>query len=180
MPIQSTAAPAADLITIARIARPQGIRGEVIADLLTDFPQRFAQLSAVRLRWPDGQVTVMELERARPHQGRILLKFKGYDSRDAAQTLRAAQVVVPRSELVALPADNYYDFDLLDCVVTTTAGATVGKIVNVQNFGAAPLLVVRGDDGKERLIPFATSICPEVDVANKRIVIEPPEGLLDL
>ncbi|MBI1766401.1 MAG: 16S rRNA processing protein RimM [Acidobacteria bacterium] len=174
------AEPLDDLITIARIARPQGIRGEVIADLLTDFPERFAKLTELRLGWPNGKAAIIGLERARPHLGRILLKLKGYDSRDAAETLRDVRVLVMREQLVALPADSYYDFDLVDCVVSTAAGLVIGKVVGVQNFGAAPLLVVRDDEQRERLIPLASSICTEVDVARKRIVIEPPEGLLDL
>jgi 16S rRNA processing protein RimM len=169
-----------ELITVARIARPQGIRGEVIADLLTDFPERFAKLTELRLGWPNGKAAVIGLEKARPHQGRILLKLKGYDSRDEAENLRDVRVLVTRDQLVELPADTYYDFDLVDCVATTAAGLVIGKVVGVQNFGAAPLLVVKDDEGKERLIPLASSICTEIDVANKRIVIEPPEGLLDL
>lgn len=176
----ATAEPPEDMITVARIARPQGIRGEVIADLLTDFPERFARLTEVRAVWPNGNVAVIGLERARPHLGRIILKLKGYDSRNEVETLRGVRLTVTREQLIELPADNYYDFDLVDCVVSTAGGLAIGKVAGVQNFGAAPLLVVKGDDGRERLIPLASSICTEVDVANKRIVIEPPEGLLDL
>ncbi len=180
MPSTAAAEPSEEMITVARIARPQGIRGEVIADLLTDFPERFARLTEVRVVWPNGKVADLGLERARPHLGRIILKLKGYDSRNEAESLRAVRVIVARGQLVQLPADNYYDFDLVDCVVSTAAGLAVGKVTGVHNFGAAPLLVVRGDDEKERLIPLASSICTEVDVAHKRIVIEPPDGLLDL
>lgn len=176
----ATAEPPEDMITVARIARPQGIRGEVIADLLTDFPERFAQLTEVRAVWPNGKVAVIGLERARPHLGRVILKLKGCDSRNEAENLRDVRLMVPREQLVELPADNYYDFDLVNCLVSTSAGVVIGKVVGVQDFGAAPLLVVKGDDDKERLIPLASSICTEVDVVNKRIVIEPPEGLLEL
>lgn len=176
----ATAEPPEELITIARIARPQGIRGEVIADLFTDFPERFAELTDIRAVWPNGKVSIIRLERARPHLGRIILKLKGCDSRNEAESLRDVRLMVTRDQLIKLPADNYYDFDLVDCVVTTASGLAVGKVVGVQNFGAAPLLIVKGDDDKERMIPLASSICIEVDVANKRIVIDPPEGLLDL
>lgn len=176
----ATAEPPEDMITVARIARPQGIRGEVIADLLTDFPERFARLTEARAVWPTGKVGVIGLERARPHLGRIILKLKGCDSRNEAENLRDVRLMVRREQLVELPTDNYYHFDLVDCAVVTAAGLAVGNVVGVQDFGAAPLLVVKGDDGKERLIPLASSICTEVDVANKRIVIEPPDGLLEL
>jgi 16S rRNA processing protein RimM len=169
-----------ELIAVARIARPQGIRGEVIADLLTDFPERFAQLDEVRIAKPGRQVEVMRLEKARPHQERIVLKLQGCDSRNAAEALRDARVFVTRSQLVVLPKDTYFDFDLIDCAVSTTAGLTVGKVVRVHDFGAAPLLAVLCKDDREILIPLASAICVDVDVAQKRIVIEPPEGLLDL
>ena len=172
--------PAEDLIAIARIARPQGIRGEVIADLLTDFPERFAQLDEVRVVKPDGTATVARLEKARLQQGRVVLKFAGCDTRNAAEALRDARVMVPRDQVVSLPADTYFEFDLVDCAVVARDGAVIGKVASVQNFGAAPLLVVPDGAGREHLIPLASSICVDVDVTHKRIVIEPPEGLLDL
>jgi 16S rRNA processing protein RimM len=170
----------AELVTVARIARPQGIRGEVVADLLTDFPERFARLGEVHLAKPGGPVERRTLEMARLHNGRIILKLKGCDTRNEAEYLRDARVLVTRSELIKLPADTYYNFDLLDCVVSTTKGQPVGKVVDVQKYGAAPLLAVKSDEGKEFLIPLTNSICLDVDVAQKRIVIDPPEGLLDL
>ncbi len=168
-----------DLISVARIARPQGIRGEVIADLLTDFPERFAALETARVKTPDGELLTLRLENSRPHKGRILLKFAGYDTMNAAETLRDARVMVMRDQLVKLPEDSFYSFDLVDCEVTTKDGQPVGRVGNVQNYGAAPLLVVDADD-KEFMIPLASSICIEIDVAQKRIVIDPPEGLLEL
>ncbi|HMV48628.1 MAG TPA: ribosome maturation factor RimM, partial [Blastocatellia bacterium] len=121
----------------------------------------------------------LRLENSRPHKGRILLKFAGYDTMNAAETLRDAHVMVTRDQLVKLPEDSFYDFDLVDCEVTTTGGQRVGRVGSVQNYGAAPLLVVEAGD-KEHLIPLASSICIEIDVARKRIVIDPPEGLLEL
>lgn len=168
-----------ELISIARIARPQGIRGEVIADLLTDFPERFASLGAAHIRTPTGESLILRLENSWLHKGRVVLKFAGYDTMNAAETLRDARVMITRDQLVELPKDTFFDFDLVDCEVTTTGGQPVGRVKTVQNYGAAPLLAVVGDD-REHLIPLASSICVEVDVAHKRIVIDPPEGLLDL
>lgn len=169
-----------DLISIARVARPQGIRGEVIADLLTDFPERFASLDEVLVRRAGGEIVTLPLEGARLHKGRILLKFAGYDDMNAAEGLRGVQVCITPDQLVELPEDTWYDFDLVDCVATTTGGERLGLVTEVQRFGAAPLLVVKGPGGREFLIPFARSICVEIDPANKRIVVDPPEGLLDL
>ena len=169
----------AELISIARIARPQGRHGEVIADLLTDFPDRFAKLPAAHVKRANGEVSLLTLERSRLHKGRVVLKFAGYDSINQAEELRNAQVLVTRTELVRLPADTYYDFDLLDCEVVTTDGRRIGQVKNVQRYGAAPLLGVH-DGEREHLIPLATSICLDVDIAQKRIIVALPDGLLDL
>jgi 16S rRNA processing protein RimM len=168
-----------NLISVARIARPQGIRGEVIADLLTDFPERFAKLDKAYVKRPSGELLILELENSRLHKGRVALKFAGYDSINAAEELRGASVMISRDQLVELPEDTYYDFDLIDCEVTTVDGERLGRVAQVQNFGAAPLLAVR-DGERELLIPLVLSICVEIDTAQKRIVLDPPEGLLDL
>src|SRR5262250_1121785 len=99
-----------DLISVARIARPQGHRGEVIADLLTDFPERFARLDSVYAKRADGRFLLLNLENSRLHKGRVALKFAGCDSVSAAEELRGASVMVPRDQLVELPEDTYYDF----------------------------------------------------------------------
>ncbi len=168
-----------ELITVARIARPQGHRGEVIADLLTDFPERFSKLGTALIKKSNGELIQLQLENSRPHKGRIVLKFAGYDDMNAAEGLRDSRVLITADQLVKLPADNYYQFDLVDCEVITTGGQAVGKVTRVHNFGAAPLLAV-SDAEREHLIPLASSICVEIDTAQKRIVVDPPEGLLDL
>lgn len=180
-----------DLVSIARIARPHGLRGEVVADLLTDFPERFGDLDSVRLRLASGATAAWQVEWARPHKDRVLLKFLGVDDVEQAGMLRGAVLLVTRDELVPLPADRYYDFDLVGCeVVIKSAGSAgsgesegsgepVGRVSGVEHFGAAPLLVVVTVENREHLIPLAASICVEVDIARKRIVVDPPEGLLD-
>jgi len=168
-----------DLISVARIARPQGHRGAVIADLLTDFPERFARLGKAYVKRADGRLLDLDLENSRLHKGRIVLKFAGYDSVNRAEELRDARVMVTRDQLVELPEDAYYDFDLIGCEVAVAAGQRLGRVEEVQNYGAAPLLVVR-DGQREILIPLVLSICVEIDTERKRIVVNPPEGLLDL
>ena len=166
-------------ITIAVIARPHGVAGEVSAEILTDFPERFLELESVGLCKSGDLLGEVRIEEAKFHQGRVLLKLAGYDTVDQAETLREARLVIPRSELFELPADNYYTFDLIGCEVVTSSGQQVGKVTAVHDYGASPLLEVK-DGSHEYLIPLTHTICPDVNVANKRIVIEPPEGLLDL
>jgi 16S rRNA processing protein RimM len=168
-----------DLISVARIARPQGRHGEVIADLLTDFPGRFASLGRVYVKRADGRLLLLDLESSRLHKDRIALKFAGCDSISGAEELRDAHVCVSRDLLVELPENTYYDFDLVGCEALTVEGQRLGCVEEVQNYGAAPLLVIR-DGAREILIPLVLSICVEISTERKRIVIDPPEGLLDL
>lgn len=166
-------------VSIARIARPQGVRGEVIAEILTDFPDRFAALDKVTVTRDGTVLGIFELENYWFHKGRIVLKFAHYDDANRAEELRDASVVIHHDELVELGENEYFVFDLEGCEVVTIEGEQIGKVVKVEDYGAAPLLVVKEQD-KEHLIPLTQDICPEVDTANKKIVVNLPEGLLDL
>jgi 16S rRNA processing protein RimM len=168
-------------IVIARIARAWGIKGEVFADILTDFPERFDDVTTVTLR-RGATERPAELEGYRFHKERILLKFAGVDTMSDAELLAGFDVVVPEEELYELPEgeDLYYDFDLVGCRVETAEGDEVGEVERVMRTGAQELLVVRRPDGREALVPFVDEICPTVDVEGKRIVVDPPEGLLEL
>ncbi|MBO0797810.1 MAG: 16S rRNA processing protein RimM [Blastocatellia bacterium] len=176
----SESAEVEELISVARIVRPQGRRGEVIADLLTDFPERFSGLGEIRLRSTSGATSILKLESSWLHGGRIVLKLSGCDNIDQAEELRGTLVLVSREQLVELPADSYYDFDLIGCAVVTTNAAPVGRVSGIQRYGAAPLLAVEDEEKREHLIPLTLDICVEIDVARKRITIDPPEGLLEL
>lgn len=168
-----------ELISIALIARPHGIRGEVIAEVLTDFPERFDELETVKVIKNNALVGELELEGFRFHKDRVLLKFAGYDTADKADQLRDARLVISQNELAELPEDTYYEFDLKGCEVETIDGQHVGQVISVNDYGAAPLLVVK-DETKQHLIPLTHDICTEVDIEAKRIRIAPPEGLLEL
>jgi 16S rRNA processing protein RimM len=169
-----------ELISVARIVRPQGRRGEVIADLLTDFPERFTGIEEITLRFATGETRLIPLENSWLHKGRIVFKFGGYENINQAEELRDALVLVTRDQLVELPVDTYYEFDLVDCEVITRDAREVGRVSGIQHYGAAPLLAVRDNEKREHLIPLTQKICVEIDVTRKRIIIDPPDGLLDL
>jgi 16S rRNA processing protein RimM len=170
-----------DGIVIARTVKAFGIRGEVAAEILTDFPERFADVEGVTLRRGDERREAT-LERHRFHKGRVLLKFAGVDTMSDAELLAGFDVVVAADELHELPEgeDLYYDFDLIGCEVVTASGEAVGAVESVMRTGAQELLSERRPNGREALVPFVDEICVEVDVAAKRIVVDLPEGLLDL
>lgn len=166
-----------DLVAIARVARPRGIKGEVSCEVLTDFPERFDELEEVIAVLPNGSQRELKIEEQWFQQSRLVMKFTGVDSIEDAEALRNAEICVSEENAVELADGEYFDWQLEGCSVEMTDGRGIGKVAELMRTGGTELLVVKGD--KEYLIPFATSICLEVDVDKKRIVIDPPEGLLD-
>lgn len=167
-----------ELVAVARIVRSRGLRGELVADVLTDFPERFDELETVVALLPDGGRRELKIERFWFQKERIVLKFAGFDRIETAESLRGAEICVPESEAVALDEDEFFDWELEGCAVETAAGEKLGRVRELLRTGGTEILVVAGD-AKEYLIPFAETICTEVDVENKLIRIDPPEGLLD-
>jgi 16S rRNA processing protein RimM len=166
------------LVTIARIARPRGLKGEVSADLLTDFPDRFTGLVDVTLVSENGERRAAEIEKSWFQKDRVILKFAGIDSIDDAEFLRNTDVCVPEADAVPLEEDDFYDWQLEGCRVETLDGASLGTVGEILRTGGTDLLVVRGGE-KEYLIPLAASICVDISIEDRVIRIDPPEGLLE-
>src|SRR6185295_11040985 len=164
---------------IARAVKPRGLKGEIVAELLTDFPERFENVEELVLVSPGGERTTKRLEDYWFQNDRVVLKIAGYDDVDTAKELVGVKFAVPESERVPLPADHYYDWELEGCTVKV-GDDSIGQVKSVLKTGGAEILVVTSNSGKELLIPLADSIVVEVDTAGKTIVIDPPEGLLDL
>ncbi len=172
-------------VTLARIVRPQGRRGEVAAEILTDFPDRLKNLKSACL-W-DGKanrrsVPVRSCWLSMSHGGQAVFHFEGSDSINDAEKLVGLQVQVPLKDRVVLPEGSYFIEDLIGCEIHA-AGKRVGIVRDVQPTGegtaGTPLLAVDSPQG-EILIPLAVEICTKIDPAARRIEISPPEGLLDL
>jgi len=168
-----------ELVIIARAVRPRGLKGEIVAELLTDFPDRFEDVEELVLVSPKGERSIERLEDYWFQNDRVVLKLAGYDDVEAAKELVGFEFAVPESERVPLPADYYYDWELEGCTVKVGADS-IGTVKSVLKTGGPEILVVADENGKERLIPFADSIVVNVDAAQKTIVVDPPEGLLDL
>lgn len=172
-------------LAVARLVKPQGRRGEVVADILTDFPERFENLNRAFLESKTGGPRAVDIEYTWPHKGRIVLKFSGVDSIDQADPLRGLHVFIRREDRVALPEHHYYVWELEGCrVLHGQAGSAqeVGVVTGIDRTGGVDLLRVArtGNDARELLIPLTQDICTRIDTADKTIVIEPPEDLLDL
>ncbi len=109
----------------------------------------------------------------------MILKLAGYDDVETAKELVGVEFAVPESERVELPEDHYYDWELEGCVVKV-GGESIGKVKSVIKTGGVEILLIVDENDKERLIPLADSIVVEIDPVGKTIVVDPPEGLLDL
>nr|WP_101831630.1 ribosome maturation factor RimM [Frankia canadensis] len=175
-------------IVVGRIGRPHGVRGDVTIEVRTDVPGRRFAVDAVLGR--EGGGPPLTVAGARWHSGRLLVRFAGVDDRGAAEGLRnvlltidPAQAGPPTDEDESGEADSadlWWDRDLVGLAVVTVAGDPLGRVTDVIHAPAGDLLAVGRPDGGEHLIPFVRDIVPTVDPAAGRIVVDPPQGLLDL
>lgn len=169
-----------DYVTIARVLRSRGNRGEVAAEDLSDSSERFGEGVSVLLKDSAGKRRDAVLETSWYHQGRLILKFAGVDSISDAELLRGCEVQIPRNELGPPPEGEYYFDDLIGTtIVEAESGREIGKVEDVVE-GSGPLLLqVRAGD-REILIPFAKHICVEIAPQNGVIRVRMPEGLEEL
>lgn len=176
------------LLTVGRVVRPHGVRGEVVVELATDEPQLRFAAGASLLAEPTAPQpadprawrvpSTLTVEAARPHQSRLIVSFKGVADRSLAEALRGVLLRVD-SETVAPPEDpeEFHDHQLEGLAVVTPAGEPLGTVARVDHGPAADLLVVEVPGGGTALVPFVTAIVPEVDLAGGRLVVDPPDGL---
>jgi 16S rRNA processing protein RimM len=173
-------------VLLAHIVRPQGRHGEVLADIFTDFPERFAQRKRLFLRPPaKGHADAMREVKVVSHwlhKGRVVLKFAQVDSMAEAENLRGFDLVIPREERMPLSGDAVYVSDLLGVrVIDVSRGGftDAGEITDVEPEGPGPaMLVIRTLAGDELLIPFVRAYLRKMDIEGKRLEMDLPEGLL--
>ncbi len=169
----------ASLVTIGRIVRPHGIRGQVVVAPETDFGDERFRVGEVMSTERSTGIRELRVSSSRPHDGRWVVGFEGVTTMNEAEALRNAELRVSPDSLHALDATRFYVHDLVGCEVTTTSGELVGRVDRVDLDTGTHLLVVTRDRG-EVLVPLADAICRRVDVAAKRIEIDPPDGLIEL
>ncbi|HEY6342982.1 MAG TPA: ribosome maturation factor RimM [Bryobacteraceae bacterium] len=163
-----------------RLIRARGNRGEFVAEVYSAQPGRAGQLKVVRLE-KKGIGRLAQVERVWHHNGRPILKFAGIDSISEAETWEGADVLVDASARV-LPVEGEYSYaDLIGCAVLREDGeAQIGVVRGIEEYGGSVLLTVAAPDGREILIPFARSMCREIDTQRKRIRAWLPQGLDEL
>lgn len=168
-----------ELLTLASIARIRGLRGEVVADFYTDFPERFEELDSVCLEKPGYQVW-RSLESFWFQKGRIILKFEGIDDPESAREIVGCEVKIPEGERFSLPDNHFYDSDLLGCRIVEN-GAVIGLVKEVfRTGGDISNLVVVNDDGKEFMVPLVSEFCISVNLEEGEIEVALPPGMTDL
>jgi 16S rRNA processing protein RimM len=169
-------------LVVGRVVKAHGVTGEVVVEIRTDDPDiRFSPGSSLRGR-PSrgGQESRYVIESARDHGGRLLVRLDGVADRNAADALRGTLFLVDSADLPPIEdPEEFYDHQLEGLQVVTTAGTAVGSVAEVLHTAAGELLSVRTEEG-EVLVPFVSAIVTSVSLAEQTIVIDPPEGLLEL
>lgn len=170
-----------DLLVVGRIGKPQGIRGEVTVEVRTDDPgERFAE--GARLLTDPADRGPLVVETARWQNGRLMVGFEGVADRNEAEALRGTLLQVDARTLPPPEdEDEFHDHVLRGMTAVLVGGAPLGTVADVLHLPHGDVLVVaRADNGNEVLVPFVKAMVPEVDVASRTLVVDPPEGLLDL
>lgn len=168
-------------LTVAHIVKTQGRRGEVAAQLLTDFPERLAQRTSVWLWDGRSEPRPIRVERTWPHKNYLIFQFADCDSIAQARELVGQEIQIPREEATPLAEDTFYLHDLAGCrVVEQASGNELGRVRELISTGGTPLLAVDTTEGKELLIPFAEEFCRRIAPEEKLIEVVLPEGLRDL
>jgi 16S rRNA processing protein RimM len=168
-----------EMAVVGTIARAHGLRGQVIVNLETDFPESRFQPGAEVFINRRGAIETLTMTTVRFHRDRPVIGLRGVDDMNAATALAGAELRVPVEWLAPLPKDTFYHHDLVGCSVETRGGERIGTVKAVEGEMGGSRLVVDTPRG-EVLVPLALDICTTIDPGGRRIVVEPPEGLLDL
>ena len=165
-----------EVVAVGRVGKAHGVRGDVFVEPWTDSPEeRFADGAVLQ-----GESQAFTVESTRLHSGKLVVHFQGLDDRNAVETIRGQVLSISAADRPAIDdPDEFYDTDLIGLAVRTIDGIELGPVTDVLHAPAGSLLSV-DDHGREVLVPFRLEFVPTVDLAAKLVVIDPPDGLLDL
>ena len=167
------------MAVVGRIARAHGLKGQVIVNPETDFPDERFRAGAELFVNRAGKIEPLTVTTARFHRERPVIGVGGVEDVDAASTFAGLELRVPVERLAPLPPGSYYHHDLVGCRVETGAGEWVGIVKGVEGGASGSRLVIEAAAG-DVLVPLALEICTTIDLTGRRIVIAPPDGLLEL
>jgi 16S rRNA processing protein RimM len=167
------------LLCVGRIGRANGIRGDVYVEIRTDAPDERFAVGRVLATEP-AERGPLQVRAARPHSGGLAVSFAGVGDRTAAEALRGTLLLVESTDLDPTDdPDEFHDTELVGLAACRSDGAALGEVTDVLHTAGGDLLVITSGD-REVLVPFVRQLVPTVDVAAGRVVVDPPEGLLDL
>jgi 16S rRNA processing protein RimM len=165
-------------LEIGIITRFQGNKGEVRIKATTDIPERFLDLDFVYLK-RGKELKELEIEYIRFHKQFVIIKFFAVNSIDEAEKLKNYQILIDKSEKYLLPEDNFYVSDLIDCEVYLESGRYLGILIDVVDTSGTDIFLVQGQD-KKYMLPASREMILEIDLENKKIIVDPIPGILDL
>jgi 16S rRNA processing protein RimM len=167
-------------LVIGRIGRPHGLAGEVTVEVRTDCPEiRYARGSVLDVDPP--QRGPLRVTSTRDMNGRLLVTFAGVADRTAAEALRDTLLVVDSASSPPLTdPEEYWDHQLIGLCAVTTTGEVIGELADVLHPPGPTVLAIRRPDESEVLVPFVAAVVPSVDLRGRRVVLDPPPGLLEL
>jgi 16S rRNA processing protein RimM len=171
------------LVGVGRVARAQGRHGEVAIDPWTS-PERFAGLTRIYVGGlrdeNDSEPVALAVESLRIHKGRPVVKFAGISDIGEAERLKGLELRILESELESLPEGSFYQFQIRGLTVTDRARGEIGVVESVLETGGTDLMVVRGKQGEETLVPLCGEIVKNIDPVRGSVDIDAPEGLVSL
>jgi 16S rRNA processing protein RimM len=173
-----------EFLSVGKIVNTHGIKGEVKILPLTDYPERFEELKWVYMDFMPNKKTSenlqkIEIESVKYFKNTVILKFKGIDNIDSALALKNVELKVDRKHAVKLPKDSYFICDLLECDVYNENDIKLGNMIDIIKTGSNDVYVVKPMQGKDILIPALKKVILDINIKDKKIKVQLPEGLLD-
>ena len=163
---------------VGKVLKPQGIKGEIKAEIITSFPEHFTKLTQLYIN-EDARWQAWSVESVRLTGRFVYIKFTGIRTRNEAEKLRNRELYIEKSELLPLEKDAFYIHDLIGLDVLDEAGRRLGSIEEVENYPANDVYVMRGTDGGEYLIPAVKDVVLQIDLQARKMIIREIEGLFD-
>lgn len=167
-------------LTIGRVAKPFGLKGELIIDSYAGSPLLFDQLPGIYVRDAAGRTSRYRIAGYRMHSGRVVIRLEGVQGRNAVESLRGSELLVRYRDLPPRVEGEVYLFELLECEVLLTDGTTLGRIHDVQAHSGQEYWTIRDDQEREILFPVAEPFVEKIDLEKKQVVVSPPPGLVEL
>ncbi len=161
-----------DFLLVGKLQRVHGLRGEIVMEVMTDFPER---LQPGKFLYVGNEHKQIKIQSVRRMHENLLISFDGFENRDLAQILRNSFVFVRTDQLPKLPAGEYYHHQILGMMIEDSSGATLGKLVDILETPANDVYIIEGVDGKEILLAAVESVIVKVDLERQVIVVNPPE-----